>query len=102
MSAQKRLRMARKRRTQIASLFDALKNERIALETILRDPPDYLGNVSINQLMIHTPRLGPEGIKKCLTACKVWPEDKVSTLHEVTRLAIIANLPPRARKYDAA
>lgn len=99
---QKRLRTARKRRHQIASLLDALKHERVTLETILADPPAYLGNVSINTVMKYTPRLGPEGIKKCLQPLKIWPEDKISTLTQEQREAIIKHLPARARKYDAA
>lgn len=96
---QKRLREARARRREIASVFDALKNGRVTLESLLENPPRCLGKVTINQVMMHAPGLGPEGIKKCLKRADVWPEDRLSQIPTDARLRVVEYLPPRARKF---
>lgn len=101
-SRQRRLKTARKVRRQIRGSFDALRTGRVTIEDVLRTPPDALGRVSIYQVMLHAPGLGPTGIKKCLQKSKIWPEDKLGQVSQEDRETVIKNLPPRARYGRAA
>lgn len=102
MSKTRRLKEARAQRRAIASVFDALRNGRVTLEHVLESPPACLRKVTINQVMIHAPGLGPEGIKKCLKRADVWPEDRIGNIPQGDRIRVAECLPPRARKYKAS
>jgi hypothetical protein len=95
-SPRKRLRDARRRRSQIASVFDRLKNRQLTVEQMLRKPPRCLGKVRIHVLLSHTPYMGDVRVKKCLERADIWPLERIGNLTPEQREEIINCLPPKA------
>jgi hypothetical protein len=97
MSATRRLQEARKTRRRIGSTFSLMHTGALTLEHILTNPPVHLKHVRIFTLMLHTPKLGEDGVRKCLREAKVEGIEFVGKLDQEARLRIISHLPPRAR-----
>lgn len=97
-TAAKRLKKARKRRSQIARAFTRMNDSVIDVRDVLEDPSHVLKYVTIYDLLRRAPRMGPQGAKKILVKANVWPMDRVGDLSHSDRKRIIHELPPRATK----
>lgn len=105
MSRTKRLRNARKKRTQASKVMAMVETGQLSLEAVLTDYPRpthhwtrQIGHVRLFTVMKRSPGLGEAGIKKCLFKAKVYPMTRLDQLtdEEITR--VIHHLPPRARQ----
>jgi hypothetical protein len=95
---EKRLRKARKTRSQISSDFAALRNGHITLRDVLEDPESTsLGRVVVYDVLRRSPHLGKAGAKKILLTSKVWPMDRLNDISKWDRDEILKCLPPRAK-----
>lgn len=94
-SKQKRLERARKLRRKISLELNALASGRIDCVSVLESPSTTLGHVSVRTLLMRTPKLGEEGVKKILMSAHVWPETRLANLTPSEVAAIIERLPPR-------
>ena len=76
----------------------ALKNGRITLESVLKDPESCsLGRLQVYALLSKAPKLGKKGAKKVLLHAGIWPLDRVRDIDLYQREEIIKALPPRVR-----
>lgn len=96
-TAARRLKNARKKRSQIASTLKRLRDDRLNVAEVLADPPRHLGSVRIYVLLLNTHNLGEAGVKRVLEKSKVYAACRVSQLSEEQLQSIIRHLPPRAR-----
>jgi hypothetical protein len=97
MSRTKRLKNARKKRTQASRVLAHLEAGEVTIETLL-SAPDYIGHVRLFTLMKRTPGLGEAGIKKCLFKAKVYPMTRVDELTDTEISRVIHYLPPRVKR----
>lgn len=97
MSATRRLHEARKTRRRISHTFSLMRTGALTLEHVLNKPPVHLKRVRIHTLMMHAPKMGEAGVRKCLREAKIEGIEFVGTLDEDQRKRIIEHLPPRAR-----
>lgn len=97
MSATRRLRIARQTRQRIGLTITLMHQGALTLEHVLTDPPPHLKRVRISTLLIHSPKLGEAGMRKCLREAGVDGIEFIGNLDEDSRKRVIAHLPPRAR-----
>jgi hypothetical protein len=97
MSRTKRLRNARKKRTQASKVLAHLESGEVTLERLL-DSPDHIGHVRLFTVMKRTPGLGEAGIKKCLFKAKVYPMTRLDELTESEISRVLHHLPPRVQR----
>lgn len=95
---EKRLKKARRTRSQIAKVFAALDNDRIGARELLESPPACLGRIRVYDVLRRLPHLERKGAEHVLSKAKVWPLRTMSSLTEAERRAILAQLPPRVRR----
>jgi hypothetical protein len=98
MTTRKQIRKAQKTRSLIARTFDAIRNGVITPADVLHQTPACLGRVRVYDVVRRFPHLQGDGAENVLRHAKVWPLKRMSTLTEDERRAILAHLPPRARK----
>lgn len=99
MSAQRRLKKARKQRSQNAATFRALENGQFTVEDALRTPTDALKRIRIYDLLRRTPKLGDVGAKKVLMKAEVWPLERIGNIELSKRQKVIEALPDRCRRH---
>jgi hypothetical protein len=97
MSATRRLKIARQTKRKIGLTISLMQQGALTLEHILTNPPVHLKNVRISTLLVHSPKLGEAGMRKCLREAKVDGIEFIGNLDDDSRRRIIAHLPPRAR-----
>lgn len=97
MSATRRLHEARRTRKRISQTFELMRTGTLTIEYVLTNPPSHLNHVRIFTLMMHAPKLGEAGVRKCLERAKVQGIEFVGALDVEARKKIIECLPPRAR-----
>lgn len=100
MSAQRRLKAARRKRRQVAAILKMLRDGRITLPVLLETTPDALGSVRIYTLLLNAPGLGESGVRRVLERSKVYAADRVGALTVEQKSTIIRNLPPRAKSIQ--
>lgn len=96
-TAAKRLKAARRKRSQIASTLKRLSIGQLNLSALIDDPPAHLGSVRIYTLLLKAPNLGEAGVQRVLLRSKIYAAARVGTLTFEERHRIIKALPPRAR-----
>lgn len=97
MSATRRLKIARQTKRKIGLTISLMQQGALTLEHVLTSPPPHLNRVRISTLLIHSPKLGEAGMRKCLRKAKVDGIEFIGNLDEDSRKRVIAHLPPRAR-----
>lgn len=97
MSATRRLHEARKTRRRISHTFSLMRTGALTIEYLLTAPPQHLNRVRIHTLMMHAPKMGEAGVRKCLREAKIEGIEFVGNLDDDSRKRIIEHLPPRAR-----
>lgn len=96
-TAARRLANARRNRAHATAALNALRTGTVTLEQTLETPPPALARIPIHTVIRETRGMGPAGAKKCLLACKIWPEEHLGALTREQLRLIIRHLPPRAR-----
>lgn len=96
-TAARRLKSARRKRSQIAATLKRLDDDQLSLSVILDNPPRHLGSVRIYTLMLRTPHLGEAGVRRILEKANIYAAARIGTLTYEERHRIIRQLPPRAR-----
>lgn len=94
----KQVKQAQRARRQISALFDALSNDRTNADEILRNVPRCLIRVRTYDVVRRLPGMGGDGASKVLRQAKVWPVERFGRLTLEEREAILAHLPPRAKR----
>lgn len=96
MTKSKQIKQAQRTRRQIAQLFDALSNDRIRADEILRNVPHCLKRVRAFDVVRRFPHMGGDGADRVFKRAKVWPTTRLGQLTDKERERIIDALPPRA------
>jgi hypothetical protein len=93
----KQIKQAQRTRRLIAQTFDALSDDRITANEILRDVPTCLKRMRVFDVLRRLNHMGGDGASKVLRHAKVWPVERMGRLTPEEREAIITHLPPRAK-----
>jgi hypothetical protein len=97
MTRSKQIKQAQRTRRQIAQLFDALTNDHVNADEILRNVPGCLRRVRAFDVVRRFPHMGGDGANKVFQRAKVWPTTRLGNLTEEERERVIAALPPRVK-----
>jgi len=105
MSRTKRLKSARKKRTQASKVLNLVESGQLSLTAVLNDYPNpthnwtqQIGHVRLFTVMKRTPGLGEAGIKRCLFKAKVYPMTRLDELTHEDIDRVIHYLPPRVQR----
>lgn len=79
-------------RTRKAHLKRDLKAGRVSIRAVLADPPDYLVNAKLFDLLLATPKYGRVKVNKVLTQCRISPSKTVGGMTERQRDELLALL----------
>ena len=96
--SRKRLRKARRTRTQIAQVFVALEMGKLHAGHVLGTPIPCLGRIRVYDVLRRFPHLDRSGAENVLRRAKVWPLTKMNELTEEERQRILIHLPPRVNR----
>lgn len=94
------LRRANDVRTRKAQLKRDVKEGRASIIDTLADPPDYLTNAKVVDMILAVPKFGRVKINKLLAGCRISPSKTIGGLSERQRADLIAILrayPPHIR-----
>lgn len=94
----RRLKKARKIRSQQATQLEAISNGDLHIEDVLGSPSYALKRVSVHVLLMHAPGIGEKGSEKICRTAKVWPTHRLGNLSKKERDDLIAALPVRAKR----
>lgn len=76
------LRLANETRSRRAQLKRDLKAGRARLVDLLADPPEYLLNAKVFDLLLAVPKLGRVKVNKILSVCRISPSKTIGGLSE--------------------
>ena len=79
-------------RTNRAGLKRDLKAGRVQVAPLILDPPEWLGTMSVLDLLLATPKLGRVKANKALTRCRISPSKPVGALSVRQREELIGRL----------
>lgn len=97
--AQETLKLARRRRHQIAHAFKELEAGKTSLpEIIMTNPPVYR-RVDVWDVLRRAPKMGRAGAQHVCERAKLFPHRKLGSLNEDERIKLVQSLPPRV-KFD--
>jgi hypothetical protein len=97
-SKRKRLRRARDRRRERASLYAHLRAGNVTLYELLEAPPECVGNARVCDVLRHAKGLGVKGVDKVLRDTEIWPLTKMKDLTAIDRAELASQLPDRVLK----
>lgn len=76
-------------RIRRAQLKRDLKDGRVTIGDVLREPPDYLLTAKVADLLLAVPRLGRVKVNRLLTVCRVAQSKTVGGLSERQRTELV-------------
>ncbi len=87
------LRRANEIRSARAQLKRELKAGRVQIHGVLLDPPEYLQNAKVSELLLSVPKYGRVKVNKLLIQCRISPSKTLGGLSERQRRELVDNLP---------
>ena len=96
------LQRANEIRTRRAQLKRDLKGGRRTLESVLRDPPEYVLTAKIIELLLELPRYGRVRVEQVLADCGIATNRRVEQLSDEQRVALVAGVIARAPRRRTA
>jgi len=82
-------------RTQRAQVKRDLKAGRVAIHTLLLDPPAFLETAKVFDVLLAVPTFGRVRVHRLLTQCRISPSKTIGGLSERQRDALVELLRPR-------
>ena len=86
------LQRANEIRSARAQLKRELKAGRVLIHGVLLDPPEYLQNAKVSELLLSVPKYGRVKVNRLLTQCRISPSKTLGGLSERQRHELVANL----------
>ena len=86
------LRRANEIRSARAVLKRDLKAGRVQIHGVLLDPPEYLQNAKVSELLLAVPKYGRVKVNRLLTVCRISPSKTLGGLSERQRHELVTNL----------
>ena len=86
------LQRANEVRSARAHLKRELKAGRVQIHGVLLDPPEYLQNAKVSELLLSVPKYGRVKVNGLLTRCRISPSKTLGGLSERQRHELVANL----------
>ncbi len=86
------LQRANEIRSARAQLKRELKAGRVLIHGVLIDPPEYLQNAKVSELLLSVPKYGRVKVNRLLTQCRISPSKTLGGLSERQRHELVANL----------
>ena len=86
------LQRANEIRSARAHLKRELKAGRVQIHGILLDPPDYLLNAKVSELLLAVPKYGRVKVNRLLLQCRISSSKTLGGLSERQRRELVANL----------
>jgi len=86
------LQRANQIRSARAQLKRELKAGRVHIHGILLDPPEYLLNAKVSELLLAVPKYGRVKVNRLLLQCRISSSKTLGGLSERQRRELVANL----------
>jgi hypothetical protein len=86
------LEMANEIRTKRAQLKRDLKAGRTKIDTLLLDPPEWLGSAKVFDIILAVPKYGRVKVNRILNHCRISPSKTIGGLSERQRAELVALL----------
>jgi hypothetical protein len=86
------LKRANDIRTARAKLKKDLKANRASIDTILRDPPEYLLTAKVFDMLLAVPKYGRVKTNRILNQCRISPSKTIGGLSERQRTELVSLL----------
>jgi hypothetical protein len=79
-------------RTRRAQLKRDLKGQRVSIQTLLADPPEYLETAKVFDMLLAVPKYGRVKVNKILQQCRISPSKTIGGLSERQRTELVSLL----------
>lgn len=89
------LERANEVRSRKAQLKRELRERRVSIHAVLSDPPDYLANAKLFDVLLATPKYGRVKVHKLIKQCRISPSKTIGGLSERQRGELLGLLPRR-------
>lgn len=86
------LQRANEIRTRRAQLKRDLKAQRTTIDTLLENPPEYVGTAKVFDLLLAVPKYGRVKVNKILQQCRISPSKTIGGLSERQRTELVSLL----------
>ena len=89
-------------RTERAQLKRDLKAGKVKIETLLLDPPEYVGSAKVFDMILAVPKYGRVKANRILNQCRISPSKTIGGLSERQRAELVACCAEVSRPHPAA
>jgi hypothetical protein len=86
------LQRANQIRTRRAQLKRDLKGGRVSIQTLLKNPPDYVETAKVFDMLLAVPKYGRVKVNKILQQCRISPSKTIGGLSERQRTELVSLL----------
>ena len=86
------LEVANEIRTRRAQLKKDLKGGKVKIDTLLLDPPEWLGSAKVFDIILAVPKYGRVKVNRILNQCRISPSKTIGGLSERQRAELVALL----------
>lgn len=86
------LEVANEIRTKRAQLKRDLKAGKVKIDTLLMDPPEWLGSAKVFDIILAVPKYGRVKVNRILNQCRISPSKTIGGLSERQRAELVALL----------
>ena len=86
------LEMANEIRTRRAQLKRDLKAGKTKIDTLLLDPPEWLGSAKVFDIILAVPKYGRVKVNRILNHCRISPSKTIGGLSERQRAELVVLL----------
>lgn len=88
----KALEMANEIRIKRAQLKRDLKAGKVRIDSLLLDPPSWLGSAKVFDIILAVPKYGRVKVNRILNSCRISPSKTIGGLSERQRAELVALL----------
>ena len=89
------LKRANEIRSRRAALKRDIKSNRVKVQALLLDPPDYLQTAKVMDLLLHIPKYGRVKVNRALNHCRISPSKTFGGLSQRQRNELVSYLSSR-------
>ena len=86
------LELANEIRTKRAQLKRDLKGGKVKIDTLLLDPPEWLGSAKVFDIILAVPKYGRVKVNRVLNQCRISPSKTIDGLSERQRAELVTLL----------
>ena len=86
------LRRANDIRSKRAQLKRDLKGNKVKIQTLLMDPPEYVQTAKVIDMLMAVPKYGRVKTNRILNQCRISPSKTIGGLSERQRAELVAQL----------